>query len=177
VAEDREVGSEAKEPPAAKSAASRKIILVALGIVGAGAGAWLGGPLLSPLAGVFAGGGGGGHGEAEEGGGGHGGGAQEPVDELLQVEDLVVNPAGSGGTRFLVAAVSLDADPEAQEELTARNAEARDLLLTALASRTVDELSDVAHREEIREQLKGALNTMLGYEGVHRVFFPQFVIQ
>ncbi|MEQ1857872.1 MAG: flagellar basal body-associated FliL family protein, partial [Longimicrobiales bacterium] len=111
------------------------------------------------------------------GGGGHGAPAAEPAEALHQIEDLVVNPAGSGGTRFLVAAVSLDADPEAQEELTARDSEARDLLLTVLASRTVEQLSEVSHREVLRTELKDVLNGMLGHEGVHRVFFPQFVIQ
>lgn len=161
--------------PSAAPAAPKKMILVALGVIGAGVGAWLGGPAITPLvAGVFAGGG---EEEGGHGGGGHGGGAAAPGESLLQIEDLVVNPAGSGGSRFLVAAVSLDADAETQEQLTLRDSETRDLLLTVLASRTVDELSEIANREELRAELKDALNAMLGYEGVHRIFFPQFVIQ
>jgi flagellar basal body-associated protein FliL len=38
-------------------------------------------------------------------------------------------------------------------------------------------LSDISLRDVIREDLRAALNTMLGYEGVHRIFLPQFVIQ
>lgn len=168
---------EGSEKGAAAKPASKRMMLMALGVVGVGVGAWLGGPLLTPLvAGVFAGGGGG-HAAEEGGGGGHGAGGAEPTEELLRIDDLVVNPAGSGGSRFLVAAISLDADIEAQEALVARDAEARDLLLTVLASHTVEQLADVSFREEIRTELRGTLNTMLGYEGVHRVFFPQFVIQ
>ena len=95
----------------------------------------------------------------------------------MLIGNLVLNPAESGGTRLLVAAISIDAGPDATEDLTARDAEARDLLLTILSSRTVDELSDVSLRDEIREDLRSALNTLLGYEGVHRIFLPQFVIQ
>ncbi len=172
---DTERAEDVSEAAAGKPA-SRRIVLLALGVVGAAAGAWLGGPILTPLvAGVFAGGGG--HGE-EAGGGGHGAGeASAPTEPLFELNDLVVNPAGSGGTRFLVAAISLDADAEAQEALAARSAEARDLLLTVLGSHTVDQLSDVSYREDVRSQLRSTLNGMLGYEGVHRIFFPQFVIQ
>lgn len=179
LAEDQDhAGAEGGEAPAARRPVPRTVMFVALGVVGAGLGAWLGGPLIAPmLAGVLAGGG-----EPEaagESGGGHGGGGGggEAEAATLPIDDLVVNPAGSGGTRFLVAALALEASPEAQEALGLREAEARDLLLTVLASRTVEELSDVSFREEIRAEIAGALNHMLGFEGVHRVFFPQFVIQ
>ena len=177
LAEDQDQGgSEGGDDPAPRRPASRKMTFVALGVVGAGLGAWLGGPLIGPvLAGVFAGGGE--EGAEAESGGGHGGGEPEEVEATFPIDDLVVNPAGSGGTRFLVAALALEADSEAREALTSREAEARDLLLSVLASRTVEELSDVSFREEIRGEIVHALNEMLGYEGVHRVFFPQFVIQ
>jgi flagellar FliL protein len=150
------------------------LVLAVLGLIGAGAGAWFGGPLVTPMIAEAAAGGG-------EGGGGHGGGhggeGGEAAEGPLLIDNLVLNPAGSGGTRLLVAAVSLDADADAQETLAARDAEARDLLLMILSSRTVDELSDISLRETLREDLRRALNALLGYDGVHRIFLPQFVIQ
>lgn len=164
-------GERPEEGPRAPS----KVVLAAIAAIGIAAGAWFGGPVATPLVARVASGGGG-HGAEGGGGGGHGAPAT-PTDAPLLVADLVLNPARSGGTRFLVAAVSLAGDPAALEELTARDAEMRDVLLTALSSRTVDELSDVAGREQIREELRAALNGLLGYEGVERIFFPQFVIQ
>jgi flagellar FliL protein len=115
------------------------------------------------------------HGQPSDGG--HGGGGGEEAEGPLLLNSLVLNPAGSGGTRLLVAALSIDADAEAQATLEDRDGEARDLILTILASRTIDELSDIALRDEIREDLRHGLNEMLGWDGVHRIFFPQFVIQ
>jgi flagellar FliL protein len=116
----------------------------------------------------------GGHGG---GGGGHGGGGSEEAAAPITIDNLILNPADSNGSRFLIATLVLDADERARVELEARDAEARDLLLTVLAIRTVDELANIGLREEIREDLRAALNTMLGRDAVHRIFLPQFVIQ
>lgn len=164
----------AAETPTQRSGPS-KLVLIALGVVGAAAGGWLGGPTVAPmLADLTASSGQ--HGSADEGGHGSGGEAASAEGPLL-IGNLVLNPAGSGGTRLLVAALSVEADDDARAALEIRDAEARDLLLTVLSSRTVDELSDVRLREEIREDLRSTLNALLGREGVHRIFLPQFVIQ
>jgi flagellar FliL protein len=149
-------------------------MLAVVAAVGFAGGAWFGGPLVTPLiARVATSGAGSGHGEES---GVHGAEAP-PSDTPLLVADLVVNPARSGGTRFLVAAVSLVGEQRALAALSARDAEMRDRLLTLLAGRTVDELSDVTGRETIREELRAALNSLLGYEGIRRIFFTQFLIQ
>jgi flagellar protein FliL len=155
--------------PTAKAGPSVMVLLV-LALVGAGAGGWFGGPVLTPMvAQVVASRGkdeGGGHGAPSEG-------AEGPVT----IENLVLNPAGSGASRFLIATLVLDAEESVRQDLELRDAEARDLLLTILSARTVEQLSDISLRDVIREDLRAALNTMLGYEGVHRIFLPQFVIQ
>lgn len=153
-----------------------KPLLALSAVLGFVAGGWFGGPLATPLVARIAAGGGGDHGGEVRESGGHG---TSPVqtDAPLVVADLVVNPARSGGTRFLVAAASLVGDRDALASLSAREAEMRDLLLTLLASRTVEELTEVSARDGIREELKAALNELLGYAGVHRIFFTQFVIQ
>jgi flagellar protein FliL len=159
-----------EELPTPKAGPSLMVLLV-LALVGAGAGGWFGGPVLTPMVAQVAAS----RGE-DDGGGGHGApseGAEGPVT----IENLVLNPAGSGASRFLIATLVLDAEESVREDLAFRDAEARDLLLTILSSRTVEQLSDIALRDVIREDLRSALNTMLGYEGVHRIFLPQFVIQ
>jgi len=94
-----------------------------------------------------------------------------------EMSNIVLNPAGSGGMRFLVASVALEVTEPALAELEARDSEARDLVSTLLATRTVEILSDVGMRDALRDALREALNAMLGFDGVVRIFFPQFVIQ
>lgn len=166
---------EPEELPETKRSGPSVLVLVALGLIGAGAGGWFGGPIVTPMLAEAAASSGESEGGGDDGHGGGGGG--EEAEGPLLIGNLVLNPAGSGGTRLLVAAISIDAGVDTQEILSARDAEARDLLLMILSSRTVDELSDIALRDEIREDLRSALNALLGHDGVHRVFLPQFVIQ
>ncbi len=160
----------------AKRGGPSVLVLLVLAALGAGAGGYLGGPVVTPMVAQVAekglGGGGGGHGADD----GHGGGGGEDA-EPLAIENLVLNPAGSGASRFLIATLVLDADPDAEQEIAAREPEVRDLLLTMLSTMTVEELTDIDRRDLIREDLRAALNALLGREGVRRIFFPQFVIQ
>jgi flagellar FliL protein len=95
------------------------------------------------------------------------------------MENLVLNPAGSNGTRFLMAAVAAEVkDEKVKEELTGRDAEIRDAVLRILGERTVDQLADMSLREGIKKQLVDSLNARLGSKSaIKRVYFPQFVIQ
>lgn len=175
---DENLLDEGADDFAPKSSGPSVVMLLAVALVGAGAGGWFGGPIVTPMvADILAsepseddGYGGGGHGSAPYG-------AASADEGPLAIDNLILNPAESGGSRFLIATLVLDTDEGTRAELEARDAEARDLLQTVLAVRTVAELSDISLRDQIREDLRIALNTMLGYEGVHRIFLPQFVIQ
>ncbi|MBT8489286.1 MAG: flagellar basal body-associated FliL family protein [Gemmatimonadetes bacterium] len=158
---------------ATKSSGPSAVMLLVVAALGAGAGGWFGGPIVTPMvADIMA--------SEPSDGDGHGArpyGDASADDGPLAIDNLILNPAESGGSRFLIATLVLDTDDETRAELESRDAEARDLLQTVLAVRTVAELSDISLRDEIRSDLRIALNTMLGYEGVHRIFLPQFVIQ
>ncbi len=97
---------------------------------------------------------------------------------VYMVDNLVLNPAGSGGTRFLMLAVAMELkDEKAKEEITRRDAEVRDLVLGTLGEKTVEQLSDVSLREPIKTELATALAKLLPKDAVRRLYFPQFVIQ
>lgn len=95
------------------------------------------------------------------------------------MENLVLNPAGSNGTRFLMAAVAAEVkDEKVKEEMNGRDAELRDAVLRVLGDRTVDQLADMALREGIKKEVIDSLNSRLQSKtAVKRVYFPQFVIQ
>lgn len=112
-------------------------------------------------------------------GGGHGGGGHgEVVTNLLTVDNLVVNPARSGGTRFLLVSVALELeDPSLLDGIAARDVELRDALIRCLGMKTVDELADVGRREALMAEIKSTLDHVVGAGAIHRIFLPQFVIQ
>lgn len=177
---DVDLGTDTGSAPAK----SRRGLLLGAVAVGIGLGAWQGAPRLAPRlapcaedAGPvwaaiplpFSGGGGGhGGGHGDEGGG----------DRFAQFDDLILNPAGTDGTRFLVLSLALEMRDEAGlDAIESRDPEVRDVILTLLSTKTVQELADVTARPAIREELRGRLNELLGDGEVVRLYLPRFVIQ
>ena len=117
----------------------------------------------------------------EKGDEGHDGakGEKKVGAAVAMMENLVLNPAGSNGTRFLMAAVAAEVkDEKVKEEMTGRDAELRDAVLHILGERTVDQLADVNLRDLLKKQLTDSLNARLQSKtAIKRVYFPQFVIQ
>lgn len=116
-----------------------------------------------------------GHGKSK-GKDGHGG--DYGSSPHYRVENLVLNPAETQGTRFLMATIVAELHDEKEvEALGSREAEVRDRLLSLLGSKTVGDLTDVTYRDTLKEEIRSALDELVGENGVERVFLPTFVIQ
>jgi len=108
---------------------------------------------------------------------------------LHLIDNLVLNPAGSGGARFLMLATAIEFAEAAQvEETKARDSEVRDIVLRVMGSKTVDELSEMTLRDGIKQELADSLGTLFTAgqqarkgakpkKAIRRIYFPQFVIQ
>jgi flagellar FliL protein len=107
---------------------------------------------------------------------GHGGGA-EP-QSLFVVKDLIVNPAGTNGTRFLLTTVGFEVSgPEMMKELEMKEIQVRDILNTILTSKGLDELVDVNQREILRSEIAERMNVLLKNGTLSSVYFSKFIIQ
>ncbi len=111
----------------------------------------------------------------KEGEGGEGAAAAKSVHVL---DNIVLNPAGSGGTRFLLLSVAFELKNAAVlDDMKARDAELRDVVLVTLGGKTVEELSDMSVREPLKSELRAAAEKTFKKGGIKRIYFPQFVIQ
>ena len=98
--------------------------------------------------------------------------------EVYLVSNLLVNPTGTGGTRSLSASVGIEVDsPVGLEKLRLRDLQVRDLLILVLSSRTVEELTDSRSREQMRKEILGRLNQLLGGDQLSAVYFVDYVLQ
>ena len=94
------------------------------------------------------------------------------------IENLVLNPAGSGGTRFLMVTATFELkDAAAQQIMKDHEAEVRDHILALLGKKTVEELTDIGQREGMKTEVLAAVTPLFPKGAVLKVFFPQFVIQ
>ncbi len=104
------------------------------------------------------------------------GASTAPSVHLL--ENLVLNPAGSGGSRFLLLSVAIEtSSATVATDMQARDAELRDIILTALGSKSVEQLTEMSTREGMKHELQTAIGLRFGKTAAKRVYFPQFVVQ
>ncbi len=180
----------ADDAPPSKPKLPILIGMVAVGLaVGGGTGAALLGPMVAkkmgkaPAAAEAAKGGkegeaaAGEHGApADEKGGKEGAaGAEAPVHML---DNLVLNPANSGGSRFLLLTAALEVNSAATlDAFKKRDAELRDIILTALGTKSVEQLTDISMRDKFKGEVTVAVEARFGKGTVKRLYFPQFVVQ
>lgn len=97
---------------------------------------------------------------------------------VFAIEDIVVNPAGTAGSRFLSASFGIEvSNAETAGRLEEREPLVRDALITILSSKTLAELTDAKQKEIMRLQIKKRLSLLLKTEAVTNVFYTDFVLQ
>ncbi|MBU0983212.1 MAG: flagellar basal body-associated FliL family protein [candidate division Zixibacteria bacterium] len=106
--------------------------------------------------------------------GGHG-----PSESMVYaIKDIVVNPAGTGGTRFLSVSFGFELQSSAlASEFESREPLVRDALITILASKTVAQLTDAKQKEIIRYQVKKRLAKLMNTDEIAGVYYTDFVLQ
>lgn len=97
---------------------------------------------------------------------------------IYAIRDIVVNPAGTGGSRFLSVSFGFElASPEFEAEFAAREAVVRDALITILSSKTVSQLTDAKQKEITRYQIKKRVSKLMNSDELIGVYFTDFVLQ
>lgn len=105
--------------------------------------------------------------------------AIEPPGEQFMISDIIINPSGTRGKRFLRLGLALETKdgPPVIDELTTRAAQIRDLIIRQFTARTLDELSDPVVREEIRLSCIDEINAHLGSGRIANIYFTDYVLQ
>ncbi|MFB6272198.1 MAG: flagellar basal body-associated protein FliL [Salinibacter sp.] len=106
------------------------------------------------------------------------GGPPREYGSFTRVKGLVVNPAGSGGNRYLAVSLAFESNSSSvMQELKDKKIVVRDAILTLLSARTVDELSDPDQRDELKRTILKETNRILRRGKVERLYFTEFVLQ
>jgi flagellar FliL protein len=115
------------------------------------------------------------HKKAEGGKEGEGGATET---NYFNIESIVVNPAGTGGTRYLSCGISFEmATAEDVKVFESKAAQVKDILITILSSKTVDELADIRQRNQMRRQILAIVNRFLAPTQAKAVYLTDFVLQ
>jgi flagellar FliL protein len=103
---------------------------------------------------------------------------KEGATNVHMIENLVLNPAGSNGSRFLLVSVGLTMNSiGAAARVKEQDAEVRDIVLRVLGSRSINDLSEVGNRDRLKQDILAAVDSLFKGHSVKSVYFPQFVLQ
>ena len=112
----------------------------------------------------------------EKGKGGHGKEAEKAV--VFRLDNLIVNPAGSHGTRFLMASVAVEVpDARVEARLRERDFQVRDAVIAVLERQSLETITAPGGRDSVKARLAETLGPMVGRGVPMHIYLPQFVIQ
>jgi flagellar protein FliL len=110
-------------------------------------------------------------------GGGKEGGTKAKVKVPLKSK-VLVNLAGSQGTRYLMASITLVGSNEDLKKLVADNDdELRDAASTVLGGKTISDLEKPGAKNMIRAELISVFSNILGSGAVEEILLTEFAIQ
>ncbi len=133
-----------------------------------------------------------GEGHGENGEAAH---ADDAHREIYLLEDIIVNPAGTRGSRYLSISIGVEMNAPAVDEesgggghggggeteqaspLEPRKAQLRDVLINILSAKTILELTTAEEKENIRNEILEKFTEILNPEPVHQIYFVDFVLQ
>jgi len=97
---------------------------------------------------------------------------------IFVVKDVIVNPAGTNGTRFLLTTVGFEiSGVEREKELEQKEVQVRDVLNTILTSKGLEDLAGNEQREALRKEILQKVGAMLPAGTLTNVYFSKFIIQ
>jgi flagellar FliL protein len=100
------------------------------------------------------------------------------VLSILPMDAFVVNIAETNGERYLKIVIQLEvSDPAVGSELEQLKPRLRDSILDLLTPKTLKDLTDLAGKQRLREDIAGRINNILQHGKVTKVYFTDFVIQ
>jgi flagellar protein FliL len=104
-------------------------------------------------------------------------GKEVEAPKVKPLEPIALNPANSSG-EILAVEIVLEAHEDGViEELTLKDAQVRDIVITYLSSRTVAELNDITRRELFKKDMLLKINGVLKSGKVTALYTKSWIIQ
>ncbi len=97
---------------------------------------------------------------------------------IFIVKDMIINPAGTNGTRFLLTTIGIEVlNNEGIKELQTKEFQLRDVLNTVFANKEVPELLDVKAKESMKSEILDQIRKSLKTDTPKNIYFSKFIIQ
>jgi flagellar FliL protein len=106
-------------------------------------------------------------------------GEKESVEPtVVMLDEIVVNPAHTGGRRYLAVTVGFQTSaPEADKRFEKNKPLIRDGLISLLSSKELDKLADIGYRDSLKAEIRDNVNRQMRDSLVSQVVFSTYVLQ
>ncbi|MDR3579081.1 MAG: flagellar basal body-associated FliL family protein [Oryzomonas sp.] len=113
-----------------------------------------------------------------EGHGGEASGKEGAVSNMYPLEPFIVNIYDGQELRYLKVKIEMEmVGAGVKTEVDARLAPIRDSILVLLSSKTLQDIQDVQGKNQLKEEIMGAINKNLPPGKIAKVYFTDFVVQ
>ena len=103
---------------------------------------------------------------------------EHPLGPIFALETFIVNLADKGGNRYLRITMDLElGNPELESEIKKRLPQVRDSILMILPSKRFADISPVAGKIALRDEILATLNGFLTQGEISNIYFKEFVVQ
>ena len=103
---------------------------------------------------------------------------EQPLGTIYALDTFIVNLADKGGNRYLRITMDLELGiPELESELDKRLPQVRDSILMILPSKRFEDISPVAGKIALRDEILKTLNGFLARGEITNIYFKEFVVQ
>ena len=97
---------------------------------------------------------------------------------LFSIDEIIINPTGTDGKRFLLASVGFDLKSEAEKkEIEERQILVKDAIISVLASKNLTQLNDIEYKDTLKIQIKKKLKEKMPAMKINDVYFSKYIIQ
>ncbi len=97
---------------------------------------------------------------------------------IYLVEDVIVNPAGTEGKRFLLTTVGFDISSEEEmKELQSKEVVVKDMVISKLSSKDIAQLNNTSYRDTIRTELSAELKKLIPRVQINNIYFSKYIFQ
>ncbi len=102
----------------------------------------------------------------------------ESTTLIYAIADIIVNPAGTGGSRYLSVSFGFELESASlAAEFEEREPMVRDALITILSAKSVSQLTDPKQKEIVRYQIKKRVSQLMETDELAAVYYTDFVLQ
>ncbi len=100
------------------------------------------------------------------------------IGPMYPLDPFIVNLFSEDGSRYLKTSINLELGmQELATELDAKKPLIRDIIIKALSAKSYEEISTIAGKENLKDEIVANVNGVLKDGKINNVFFTDFVIQ